>query len=288
MRKRIYLALLTALFLIAAACSARSKPSSLETKLANVAKDVVIPLESQNLKNPTPDSELTVAQGRQIYIGHCALCHSLDGHGQNPLGLAMYPPAMDLTSPHVQGWKDAELYWIISNGIRLTGMPGWSGMLTSGDIWKVTRFIHALPKLTPAETTRLAALTAPAPLVSQGGAEGFPPRLPSGASSGPGGAAALRARDEAMIAYGKRILHQEDCVMCHTFDGQGGVVGPDLSNEAARGRSDAWLIGHFKDPAKYSPGTVMPAFDNLTPSQLQALVTLLQHARSAPSAKPKQ
>lgn len=268
MRKHIFLAMLSAALLASVACSARSKPSSLETRLANAAKDVVIPLESQNLKNPTPDTELTVAQGRQIFIAHCALCHSVDGHSQNPLGLAMYPPAMDLTSPHVQGWKDAELFWIINNGIRLTGMPGWSGMLSSDDIWKVTRFIHALPSLTPAEITRLTSLVAP-------------PVPPPAKSATP--AAALAQQ----IAYGKRILHQEDCVMCHTFDGQGGDIGPDLSNEAARGRSDAWLLGHFKDPAKYSPGTVMPAFGNLTQAQLNALVALLQHARSSP-AKPKQ
>lgn len=70
--------------------------------------------------------------------------------------------------------------------------------------------------------------------------------------------------------------------MCHKFDGVGGSIGPDLSIEGERGRSDAWLIGHFKDPPRFSPGTVMPAFDNLTSSQLNALVVLLQHAKGAP------
>ncbi|MGH9413316.1 MAG: cytochrome c [Terriglobales bacterium] len=267
MNKNIFLPFLLALLLLAIGCSARGKPSGLETRLANAAKDVVIPLEAENKKNPTPDTELTLAQGREVFLAHCALCHSSDGKSQNPLGLAMNPPAMDLTSPHVQAWKDPELYWIINNGIRLTGMPGWHSMLSSEDIWKLARYVHALPKMTPDEDAKLAQLVAPKP----------PEAAPK-----PG-----KATLAEQIAYGKRILNQEDCYMCHKYDGKGGDVGPDLSIEGTRGRTDAWLIGHFRDPAKYSPGTVMPDFKNLTPSQLQALVAMLQHSKPAPAPQPK-
>lgn len=258
--------LLALLLLTASGCSARSKPSGIETKLANAAKDVVIPLEAQNKKNPTPDTELTLAQGQQTFEAHCAICHGSDGHGQVALGLAMYPPAMDLTSPHVQAWKDAELFWIINNGIRLTGMPGWNTMIPSDDIWKLARYIHALPKMTPAESAKLSALVAPPPSAA---------------------AKASAASVEEQIAYGKRLLHQEDCLMCHRYEGEGGTIGPDLSIEGTRGRSDAWLIGHFRDPAKYSPGSVMPEFKNLTQSQLNALVTMLQNSKTEPKPAPK-
>ncbi|TAN23966.1 MAG: c-type cytochrome [Acidobacteria bacterium] len=271
MKKNLVLTILIAPLLLALGCSARSKPSALETKLANAAKDVVIPLEAQNKKNPTPATELTLAQGRQSFLTHCALCHGSDGKSQNPLGLAMYPPAMDLTSPHVQAWKDAELYWIINNGIRLTGMPGWHSMISSDDIWKLTRYVHALPKMTPAEDAKLAALVAP------------PPPPAAGSKATAKGEVALAEQ----IAYGKRLLHQEDCIMCHKYEGEGGTIGPDLSTEGTRGRTDAWLIGHFRDPAKYSPGSVMPDFKNLTQPQLNALVAMLQNSKSAPKPAPK-
>ncbi|MGH9467081.1 MAG: c-type cytochrome [Terriglobales bacterium] len=261
------MALFAAVCLLAVACSARGKPSGLETKLANAAKDVVIPMEAQNKKDPVPNTEATLAQGREIFLAHCALCHSSNGHSQNPLGLAMNPPAMDLTSPHVQGWNPAELFWIVNNGIRLTGMPGWHNMLTSDQIWEVVRYVHALPRLTPAQDAALAELASPPPPVT--------PAKPAETLAG-------------QIAYGKRILHQEDCYMCHKFEGEGGDVGPDLSTEGLRHRSNAWLTGHFRNPAKYSPGTVMPAFGNLTEAQLQALVALLQSSKTAPkpAAKP--
>lgn len=64
--------------------------------------------------------------------------------------------------------------------------------------------------------------------------------------------------------------------MCHQLEGEGGKVGPDLTLEGSRGRTDEWLIGHFKDPPAYTPGSIMPAFKNLTDEQLQALAEFLQ------------
>ena len=67
----------------------------------------------------------------------------------------MAPPAMDLTSSHVQHWSDAELFWIIQKGVRLTGMPAWQSSVSENDIWMLARFIHKLPSLDAA-----SALTA--------------------------------------------------------------------------------------------------------------------------------
>ena len=64
--------------------------------------------------------------------------------------------------------------------------------------------------------------------------------------------------------------------MCHQLAGEGGRVGPDLSVEETRGRSSDWLIGHFKDPPAYTPGSIMPPLKNLTAEQLQALTAFLQ------------
>src|SRR5690348_13755470 len=123
---RIFVGMLTGLTL---ACTAHKSPSKTETALANMAKDLVIPMEAEKRTSPLPVNDEAVQQGQQIYLQSCALCHSTDGHGATDLGRAMYPPAMDLTSPHVQHWNDAELFWIIQNGVRLTGMPSWKSTL---------------------------------------------------------------------------------------------------------------------------------------------------------------
>jgi len=139
-----------ALVLLTSGCPASKKPSKLETTLANVAKDVVIPFEAQNLKNPAPATDENIQAGQQTYLQQCALCHASDGRAETKLGLAMYPPAMDLHSPHVQRWTDAELFWITQNGVRLTGMPAFRQSLSENQIWQVALLLANADKLPPA------------------------------------------------------------------------------------------------------------------------------------------
>lgn len=241
--------LLFTLFLLAG-CSAHRKPSTVEQALADAAKDVVIPIEAQNLKNPVKSTAESIQKGRELFQESCALCHSVDGHADSQLGRAMYPPAMDLTSPHVQHWSDAELFWIIQNGVGLTGMPSWKSILGTEQTWHLVNFIHALPHVEP--------------LLEAG-------NTPESEKS--------EMTQPQLIAYGKTLYRQEGCFTCHKLDGQGGTIGPDLSIEGTRGRSREWLIGHFKDPPQYTPGSVMPSFKNLTPEQLQALATFLENQK---------
>src|SRR5580698_1475039 len=107
-------AMLSALVL---GCTADRPPSQGETSLANAAKDVTIPLEAGKMQNPLAETAEVVSQGREVFLGSCAQCHGADARGDADLGRNMAPPAMDLTSAHVQHWSDAELFWIIQNGV---------------------------------------------------------------------------------------------------------------------------------------------------------------------------
>ena len=137
-------------------CAADRHTSQEETSLANVAKDVTIPLEAGRMKNPLPETDEVVSQGQEVFLGSCAQCHGAGGRGDADLGRNMAPPAMDLTSAHVQHWSDAELFWIIQNGVKLTGMPSWKSSLSESDTWKLTRFIHKLPHLDAASGSTAA------------------------------------------------------------------------------------------------------------------------------------
>jgi Cytochrome P460/Cytochrome C oxidase, cbb3-type, subunit III len=86
-----------------------------------------------------------VSQGQEVFLGSCAQCHGADARGDTTVGRNMAPPAMDLSSSHVQHWSDAELFWIIQNGVRLTGMPSWKSSISENDTWKLVRFIHNIP-----------------------------------------------------------------------------------------------------------------------------------------------
>jgi len=134
-------------------CKADKHPSQEETSLANAAKDVAIPLEAGKMKNPLPETAEVVSQGQEVFLGSCAQCHGADARGDTNLGRNMNPPAVDLTSSHVQHWTDAELFWIIQNGVRFTGMPAWKSSISDNDTWKLTRFIHNLPHLNAASAS---------------------------------------------------------------------------------------------------------------------------------------
>jgi mono/diheme cytochrome c family protein len=134
-------------------CTADKQPSRGETTLADAAKDAVIPLEAGGKKNPLPETAEIVSQGQQVFVESCALCHGGDGRGQTSIGRHMDPHAMDLHSAHVQHWSDGELFWIIRNGVRLTGMPSWQSSISDDDTWKLARFIHSLPRLDAASAS---------------------------------------------------------------------------------------------------------------------------------------
>ena len=234
-------------------CTAHQQPSRIETTLANMAKDVVIPMEAEDKKDPLPDSQDVLNQGRELFVQSCAICHGADGRGGPYIGRNMYPPAMDMNSPHVQHWSDADLFWIIQNGVRLTGMPSWESSISETDTWKLVRFIHGLPRLNAAPPAPAATLQTQEP---------------------------TQNADAALVKYGKTLYRQEGCFTCHRLNGEGGTVGPDLTTEGTRGRTSEWLVGHFKDPPAYVHGSVMPPFKNLTDEQLRALTEFLQNQKS--------
>ena len=84
-------------------------------------------------------------------MDHCASCHGLDGGGNTVIGRNVYPPAPDMREAVTQDLSDGELYYIISNGVRFTGMPAWGGEDSPQEIWELVSFIRRLPSLSPEE-----------------------------------------------------------------------------------------------------------------------------------------
>jgi mono/diheme cytochrome c family protein len=74
---------------------------------------------------------------------------------------------------------------------------------------------------------------------------------------------------------GKALYDTLGCTACHKVNGQGGTVGPDLSDEAAKGRSRSWLATKIRNPKADDPQTVMPAYGSLSDQQVDNLVDYL-------------
>lgn len=100
----------------------------------------------KDTNDPVPDNADTAKQGAEHFQHHCQICHGLDGQGTGvPIVSKMSPPVADLRSDRVQAYSDGQLKWIIDNGIRFSGMPGWKGILDDGEMWHIVRYIRHLP-----------------------------------------------------------------------------------------------------------------------------------------------
>jgi ubiquinol-cytochrome c reductase cytochrome c subunit len=89
-----------------------------------------------------------------------------------------------------------------------------------------------------------------------------------------------------LIAEGQKIFDSQPCLGCHTVDGRGGSVGPNLTDEGAKGRSLAWLKAQISDPQSHDPNTVMPAFKSLNSHQMDALAAYLDSLKGKPTQAP--
>jgi hypothetical protein len=77
------------------------------------------------------------------------------------MGRGLYPKAPDMRLPATQSLSDAELFYIIENGVRFTGMPGWSTGTKDGETasWHLVHFIRHLPRMTSEEIEQMDTLT---------------------------------------------------------------------------------------------------------------------------------
>ncbi|MFN7952846.1 MAG: cytochrome c [bacterium] len=139
---------------------ARGEPSSAEALLARRIRHLAIPRAARARANPVPASAAVIAAGRTHWADHCASCHGNDGRGDTPLGRGLYPRAPNMQLEATQGLADGELFYIIENGVRLTGMPAWGGATdeSASETWHLVHFIRHLPEITPEEAAAMEAL----------------------------------------------------------------------------------------------------------------------------------
>ena len=131
--------------------SAREQPSWIEARAALFMRGWMIPSTYKGLNNPISNTQENFVAAREHFADHCASCHGNDGSGNTEMGRNLYPKAPDMRLPRTQNLRDGELFYIIENGVMLTGMPGWSTATPEGEnsSWQLVHFIRRLPSLTP-------------------------------------------------------------------------------------------------------------------------------------------
>jgi mono/diheme cytochrome c family protein len=144
--------------------STRVQPSWIEERLALAMRRLATPSAVRDRSNPVTGTPSVFEDGLAHFADHCASCHGNDGSGTD-LGKRFYPPVPDMRAARTQNLTDGELFSIIENGIRLTGMPAWGNGTPEGEAgsWALVHFIRRLPALSPDDIARMQELNPRSP-----------------------------------------------------------------------------------------------------------------------------
>jgi thiosulfate dehydrogenase len=130
-------------------------PLPFEKKITGMALNARIGKEAPK-SSPVPATDQAYAAGALIYQENCAVCHGLPGKDQTPIAKGEFPKPPNLFKG--KGVSDdpvGETYWKVANGIRLTGMPGFAGSLSTEQMWQVSLLLANSDKLPASVQTTL-------------------------------------------------------------------------------------------------------------------------------------
>jgi len=210
---------------------------------------------------PTLTDPALAQRGLDLYSVQCVQCHGAPGIAPQPFALGLTPVPTNLAHS-VRERSSAELYWVLKNGIKMTGMPAWEFRLSEPDLWSVVAFLRELPYLAPEQyVSRVNALRSEpdvnrsqTPISSAGSKFVSDPNVQPAA---PGDA-----------ERGKRAIEQYACVTCHRIPGIVGAhapVGPPLERIATRqliagfiANTPENMVRWLREPQTMHPRTAMP------------------------------
>ncbi len=128
--------------------SGTANPPPYETTMARRALNASVAHQAPKVQNPLPASIEVMRAGLKVYRDGCAGCH---GDSQKPShwgSTAFYPRAPQFAS-ELPDKPDWQLFWIVKNGVRYSGMGAWDGEIPDEKIWQVVTFLSRLRNLPP-------------------------------------------------------------------------------------------------------------------------------------------
>ena len=110
--------------------------------------------QAKGIKPPTSLDESLVQTGFNHYSEMCEGCHGKPGVSPSELKTGFNHEPPDLSKGFE--WSQAELFWIIKNGIKMSAMPGFGPTHSDEEIWGIVAFVNQLPNLSPEEYKAMA------------------------------------------------------------------------------------------------------------------------------------
>jgi mono/diheme cytochrome c family protein len=134
---------------------AATAPPDFTDKLAPWVLEKSIERGAKSVTDPVSKDPNAVALGLTHYRENCLPCHEVPGVDAAEFHEGMNPSPPDMDAQAVQHQSDAELFWVIKNGIRMTGMPAFGGNHNDEEIRHIVAFVRHVTQLTDAERQAL-------------------------------------------------------------------------------------------------------------------------------------
>lgn len=98
------------------------------------------PASARRLRNPVPHNNQNIANGKALYDLNCAGCHGADGKGAeyNKTARIKVP---DLSSHYVMNLTDGEVFYVLTHGIKTSGMPGFRLKTSDRERWQMVHYV---------------------------------------------------------------------------------------------------------------------------------------------------
>ncbi len=109
-----------------------------------------VEVRAKDIRAPDVTAAELIRRGAPHYAENCAACHGAPGKEPEELAKGLTPPPPDLGKA-AGHWSAPELFWIIKNGIRMTGMPAWGVTHSDEELWALVAFVSRLSRMSPQE-----------------------------------------------------------------------------------------------------------------------------------------
>ncbi|ASM70845.1 MULTISPECIES: c-type cytochrome [Roseobacteraceae] len=151
----------------------------------------------------------------------CAFCHAVPGQSRSATARSMNPPPPHV-SDAVSQWKTQHMFWIVEQGVKMSGMPHWPADGRGDEIWSVVAYLNAVPSMTAQDQTAL-----------------------TGGTSGAAGCTACHGRNgQSNNSFVPRLdILTPDQITQALIQYRDGTRPSGIMQEAATGLSDAQIAG---------------------------------------------
>ncbi|HSV30063.1 MAG TPA: cytochrome c, partial [Candidatus Omnitrophota bacterium] len=124
--------------------------------ITETARRQSVRVHARDIPVPQLADPILVEEGARTFAAHCTQCHAAPGMAPPRIAAAMQPSPPDLAQ-EVAEWTTPELFWIVRNGFKMTGMPAWGQILVDGEIWGVVAFLEQMPSMAPERYQQLVS-----------------------------------------------------------------------------------------------------------------------------------